>query len=99
MSEKLEDEVRAGQDATYLIEHPIYTGTINKLRSDIEREWRHSPARDADGRERLWVMLKLLERVDQHIKSIAQTGKLAAGQLAKVKSERDSVLSGLWRND
>lgn len=58
------------------------------MRSEITQQWASSPAKDAEGRERLWVMLKLLDRIEGHIKSIAETGKMAKKQIADVEDRR-----------
>lgn len=84
----LEEEVDAGRQAEYLLEHPIYQQAIATLRSEITQQWATSPARDAEGRERLWVMLKLLDRIQGHITSIAETGKMAKKQIADVEERR-----------
>lgn len=84
----LEDEVDAGRQAEYLLEHPIYLQAMSTLRHEITQQWSSSPARDAEGRERLWVMLKLLDRIQGHITSVAETGKMAKKQIADIEERR-----------
>lgn len=89
MSEdRLEDERKLGADAEYLLDHPIYKDAVNRLRDEIMQQWRNAPARDAEGRERLWVMLKLLERIEAHIATVAQTGRMASKQIADIENRR-----------
>lgn len=57
------------------------------MRDRISRQWAESPARDTEGREKLWLMGKLLENVDQHLKELMQTG-----QLARLKLEQEQTL-------
>lgn len=84
----LEDEVGAGRQAEYLLEHPIYVQAFATLRTEITQQWAASPSRDAEGRERLWLMLKLLDRIEGHIKSVAETGKMAKKQIADIEERR-----------
>lgn len=84
----LEDEVVAGRQAEYLLEHPAYLQAFAALRTEITQQWASSPSRDAEGRERLWMMLKLLDRIEGHIKSVAETGKMAKAQIADIEQRR-----------
>lgn len=93
MSKPLDEEVLAGRDAQYLLDHPIYIETMSKIRSAIRDEWERSPARDTDGREKLWLMLKLIDRIDGQIKSVATTGELAGRMLEEEKRRK------FWRTE
>lgn len=94
MTKQLDDEVREGRDAEYLLEHPIYVDAMAKIRGAIRDEWERSPARDNEGREKLWLMLKLVDRIDGHIKSIAKTGELAGRMLEEEKRRKS-----FWRTE
>lgn len=85
----LNKEIEAGRQAEYLLEHPVYQQAFSTLRSEIAQQWASSPSRDAEGREKLWVMLKLLDRIEGHIKSIAETGKMAKKQLSDIEERRN----------
>jgi hypothetical protein len=47
----------------------------------LTEQWKTSPARDQDGREKLWLMLKLLDKVQLCLQSSLDSGKLAAKEL------------------
>jgi hypothetical protein len=47
----------------------------------LTEQWKTSPARDQDGREKLWLMLKLLDKVHLCLQSSLDSGKLAAKEL------------------
>jgi hypothetical protein len=49
-------------------------------------EWQASPARDKEGRETLWLMLKTARAVHAHLKQIMETGQLATLQLEQKRS-------------
>jgi hypothetical protein len=84
----LEDEVKRGRDAEYLLEHPLFVEAHATLRAEIIRQWEAAPITDLDGQHRLLIMLKLLDRLRGHIATIAETGKLATKQLADIDKRR-----------
>lgn len=92
MTEQLDKERTRGVDAEYLMEHYLFREAIDTLRKEITSQWEQSPVRDEGGRERLWLTMKLLGRIEGHIKTIAETGKLARRQLTDLEDRR-SVLN------
>lgn len=73
----LDDEARRGTEAERLLEHPLLAEAFSTIAKELETAWRDSPAKDEAGREKLWVMRKLLDRVESHLKTVAVTGQLA----------------------
>jgi hypothetical protein len=39
--------------------------------------WIHSGSTDLEARESIWLAIRLLERIEGHIKSIVETGHMA----------------------
>lgn len=76
--ERLDDEIRRAESARQVIDHPLYRESFDTLRTELVQQWETSPAADTEGREKLWLMLKLLERTQAHLMSLMETGKLAA---------------------
>ena len=56
------------------------------LNTRLTDEWASSPVRDTEGRERIWLMKKLLKNVGDHLNEIAQTGKMASIQLEQERT-------------
>jgi hypothetical protein len=81
----LEQESRRGEQARRLLEDPLLQEAFDAVDRALRGAWVATADEAADDRERLWLMLKLLERVRAHIIEVLQTGKLADGQLAKIK--------------
>ncbi len=81
-----ETEVRRGNQARELIEHPMMVEALTTIRNSINEQWESSPARDTEGREKLWVMLKLLGNLEGHMREILETGKLAQIQVNQQRS-------------
>jgi len=76
-------EVRRGEDARQLLEHPLLIEAFDTFEVEITEKWRSSPARDEDGRERLWMMLQAARRARAHLESLVDSGKLAKATLAQ----------------
>lgn len=82
----LEREISRGNQAQELLEHPLMVEALQTMRSRITEQWESSPARDKEGRESLWTMLKLLGNLEGHLKEVLETGKLARLQLEQKQS-------------
>ena len=82
---KLRSEATRGMRANELMSDEIMVEAFTTLDQRLTNEWANSPARDTEGRERLWLMLKLLKSVEGHLKEVATTGKMAA---LKLEQER-----------
>ena len=50
---------------------------------EVIDRWTNSPASDADGREKLYLTLKLLHRGRLQLTSVVESGKLAKATLAQ----------------
>ena len=88
-----ERDILRGQQAKELLEHPLLAEAFTTLEQEILSEWQNSPARDIEGREKLWMMLKLAQRVKSALETLVDTGKLAKHQLI----ERQSLLPNIFR--
>ena len=81
----LTEQERARQ-AQELTEHPLFKEALDTYRQRLTNEWAASPARDTEGRERLWLMLKTADAVEGHLKQLMETGRLASLQLEQNRS-------------
>jgi len=82
-----QQEINRGQQATELLNHPLMQEAISTLRSQYQAAWEASPARDKEGREELWKLLKTLGAVEGHLKQVIETGRMAT-----IQREQDSLL-------
>lgn len=81
MSEEL--EVRRGEEARQLLEHPLLVEAFESIEKEVTEQWQNSPARDVEGREKLWLTLKLLHRLKGQLTQVVETGKVAEATLAQ----------------
>ena len=85
----LEQENHRGNQAKELLENPLLSEAFDTVELEIKRAWEDSPARDIEGREKLYQMLLLNRKVKRHIESVVQTGEMARRTLADmIRKER-----------
>jgi hypothetical protein len=80
---RLEEEMRRAEQAAALLTHPLMAEAFDTLDNELRTAWLESPARDVEGRETLWLSVKLLGQVKQHLQSLVETGKLATLDLSR----------------
>lgn len=81
-------EISRGQRAQAILEDPLVGEAFAALERECLAEWRAAPARDVEGRERLWLMLKMAERFKAHFTSLIDSGKLAGERVAALEKAR-----------
>lgn len=72
---------------------------METYRQRLMEEWASSPARDTEGREKLWLMLKTAEAVERHLVQLMETGKLASIQWEQKQTllqRAKEAASNLW---
>lgn len=78
-----EQEAQRGQDAKRLLEEPLLKEAFETIEQELIEQWKQAPARDVEGREKLWLMLHLLNKVHGHLESVMASGQLAQATLAQ----------------
>ena len=56
---------------------------LQKVSQELDQEWINSPVRDTEGRERIYMMKKMLNVLLVQLQSVMETGKLASKQINK----------------
>lgn len=87
ISERIYNADRAKE----VLENEAFQQAFADIKQEITEQWTNSPARDADARERLWLMLKLLDKVELCLKSSLDSGKLAKKELEYQQSMAQKV--------
>jgi len=95
--QQLRSEQSRAIEARDVVEHPLYVEAFEVYQKRLMDEWADSPARDKEGRETLWLMLKTARAVQAHLQQIMETGQLASIQLEQKRSmlERAKAWTGL----
>jgi hypothetical protein len=83
-----EVEISRGIRARAILDDPLVGEAFAAIERECLAEWRRAPARDVEGRERLWLMLKMTERLKAHFVSLIDSGRLAGERVAELGKER-----------
>lgn len=80
------DAIRDGQEAARLLEHPLLVQAFELIEQDITEQWKNSPVRDVDGREKLHLMERLLQRIKAQLRSVVENGQVVEATLQQSKA-------------
>ena len=85
-------EIARATQARQIVEDPIFREAADGLKSQLMEQWEQSPARDTEGRERLWLAVSLLGKLEAHLLQVMQTGKMAQFQLKEARTLLDRMV-------
>ena len=77
----LEERLYLGDRAREVIENEAFIAAFEATEKEVVDQWMQSPARDQDGREKLWQYLSMLRKVKANLQTTLETGKLAQLEL------------------
>lgn len=83
--EKYVTEIGRAAEAKRILESPLIKEAFEGLRKNYTTTWENSPARDTEGREAVWLALKVLKGVETQLNTIIKTGELASISLEKLR--------------
>lgn len=86
----LEQEARRGEQARRLLEDPLLQEAFATVDSGMRAAWAATAEDASSERERLWLMIRLLDRVRGHIADVLATGTMAGVQLAEIGARASS---------
>ena len=87
-----QDEIERGRQAEELLESPILKTALDAIEAEVVSQWEQCPARDAEGKEALWQLMKTSKKFRSVLMGYVNTGKLAADNLARFEEKRS------WRD-
>jgi hypothetical protein len=87
MSDPL-DEINRGDNAERLLRNPLIAEAFDLIRSEYIAAWEGAPARDVEGRERIWAHLQSLAKVRAHLETVVYTGKMSKKQQEELRGRR-----------
>jgi hypothetical protein len=62
--------------AKSILDNPVFQDAIKQIKQELYGEFLNSPARDSEGREKIYLMGKMFDLLLVNIKSVMETGKL-----------------------
>lgn len=81
MTKPLEQRIYDGDQARLVLENEAFAAAFNDIRQEYTQAWMNSQARDAEGREKLYLMVKLTDKLQLTLESAMTDGKLAKVQM------------------
>lgn len=85
---KLHRQVQRQRAAEELLENPLLVEAFEYMETRLLAEWKARPLSDTDGRERDWIMLRLLGSLKGHIRQVVQSGMVAEKNLANIAEQK-----------
>jgi len=70
-------EIKRGQDAERLINDPLYKEAFDTTKNLLIQLMLQTDISEETERDRIYMTIKSLELVEQHIRSVLETGQLA----------------------
>ena len=77
MGRKKGEELRRADDARRLLDNPLFKEAFTTIREELIRHLLNTRVAEEVERDRLYITIKALDLVKQHIQSVLETGKLA----------------------
>ena len=71
-----EQEKQRTELAKNILENPVFQDAIKQIKQELYGEFLNSPARDSEGREKIYLMGKMFDLLLVNIKYVMETGKL-----------------------
>lgn len=92
---ELEKRIYNGDQARLVLENDAFATAMADLRQEITDQWKNAPARDQEGREKLWQLLKLTDKLESHLRTSLETGTMAKLELQHKQSLLDRAKSAI----
>ncbi len=89
-----EQEAHRGQEAELLLRNDLLREALDAIDAEVVKQWQDCPARDKDGKEALWQLMKTAQKFRRILTGHIETGKLARENLRRHEASR---LRGLLR--
>jgi hypothetical protein len=83
MDDKTEFEIARGERAQQVLREPLLQEAFTEIERELIEQWQNSPVRDVEGREKLYLTLRCLQKLQGHLVSVVETGKVAQATLAQ----------------
>ena len=83
MGRKKGEELRRADEAKRLLDNPLFKEAFITIREELIKHLLNTRVAEELERDRLYITIKALDLVEQHIQSVLETGKLAESEQEK----------------
>lgn len=70
------EQIHRAAHAQALKDNPVLAEALDAWKTDLMKAWEQSPARDAEGREKLYLMVHAAEKFKTYVEAMVDSGKL-----------------------
>jgi hypothetical protein len=84
-----EQEIYLSNRAKEVLENEAYLNAFEAIKEELTLQWKTSPARDQEGREKIWLMQSLLNKLKLCLEATMEGGKLAKAELQHRQTLRE----------
>ena len=70
-------DLQREEHARRLLNDVLLKEAFDTLKEDLMNRWSHSGTTDSEARESIWLAIRLLDKIDGHIRCIVETGHMA----------------------
>lgn len=90
-----EERIYYGNRAKEVLENEAFNMAFEAIENEVIEQWKNSPARDAEGREKLHQYLMMLGKVKAHLSQTMESGRLTELDIAHKKALMSQLADGL----
>jgi hypothetical protein len=83
---KLNKAIYDADQANLVLENEQFKRAFAMIQQEIIDQWKQSPVRDQEGREKLWSLYMLSQKLENSLKATLATGKLASKEMEYQRS-------------
>ena len=91
----LEQRIYDGNRAREVLDNEAFAAAFADIKQEIDTQWQQSPARDHEGREHLYQLRRLTDKLEATLRSSLETGTLAKAELKHQQSLLDRAKSAI----
>jgi hypothetical protein len=85
-------EINRSNQAKQILENKIFIEAIESLKKLYsEALLEKTGANESETREKLWIAYNVVGKVEQHLHTIVETGKLASKQLEDFRKQQNNI--------
>jgi len=94
MERDLRSEQDKGAHAMSLLENELLREALDAIDAEVMEQWIDCPARDKEGKEALWQLIKTSRKFRSILTGYIESGKLATEQIKRY--EKESTISRIF---
>lgn len=83
-----QQESDRGIEARMLLDNPLLQDALKAIETEVVEQWAACPARDTEGKEALWQLMKTAQKFKGILTGYVQTGQLASENMRKFEEKR-----------